>query len=238
MTSIKKGFVYSRTDDTAFIKIKNLNTSWYYNWNYAKTDYLTNIPFTPMVWGDKTANNQVIMDLLQVFDNSLCLLGFNEPDRPDQSNLTVDQAIALWPKLVATGRRLGSPATASNATKDGSWFDLFMKQNPKVDFICIHWYAAPNPSSLLNIIDTLYAKYNLPIWITEFAVADWKTPNKYTKDQVLDFMIKIIPELEKRDYVEKYSWKTRNLADPNMGSSSIFNDDGSLTDLGQKYKLF
>jgi hypothetical protein len=38
--------------------------------------------------------------------------------------------------------------------------------------------------------------------------------------------------------VERYCWKTRTLSDPNMGSSSLFNDDGSLTDLGVLYKSF
>ena len=40
------------------------------------------------------------------------LLGFNEPDRSDQSNMTVEEAIALWPQLVQKSNRLGSPAVA------------------------------------------------------------------------------------------------------------------------------
>jgi hypothetical protein len=39
------------------------------------------------------------------------LLGFNEPNVHPQSNMTVEQAIADWPELMATGLRLGSPAT-------------------------------------------------------------------------------------------------------------------------------
>jgi hypothetical protein len=238
MTSRKKGFVYSRKDTTAPVKINSLKPVWYYNWNAASTVGVANLPFIPMAWSDTTATNDTIMSSLFVDDRTQCILGFNEPDRSDQSNMTVDEALALWPKLVATGRRVGSPATASNATKDGSWFDLFMQKNPHVDFIAIHWYAGPNPASLLNIIDTLHAKYNKNIWITEFAVADWTTPNKYTCAQVSAFMQAIIPELEKRPHVEVYAWKTRTLSDPNMGSSTLFNDDGSLTDLGKLYASF
>jgi len=41
--------------------------------------------------------------------------------------------------------------------------------------------------------------------------------------------------LDARSYVERYSWKTRSTEDPHMGTSAIFNDDGSLTALGQIY---
>ncbi len=32
-----------------------------------------------------------------------------------QSNMTVSDALRLWPRLMATGMRLGSPAVAANA---------------------------------------------------------------------------------------------------------------------------
>lgn len=233
----KKGFVISRKDASACEKICALNPSWYYDWNFAAVNNIpSSIPFTPMVWGATTVADTTAMTLLYDCTGSHAVLGFNEPDRTDQSNLSVVEALNLWPKLVSTGRRIGSPATASNPTKNGGWLDQFMFSKPKVDFIAVHWYAAPNPSLLLDTVDILHAKYALPIWITEFAVADWKTPNKYTQTKVADFMKAIIPQLEARDFVERYCWKTRTLSDPNMGSSSLFNDDGSLTVLGQLYR--
>ena len=239
--SQKKGFVYPKSDPTAAAKTAALNVAWYYNWDHVPTPGMAStIPYTPMSWSQTTADNNTIMTTLDTKDPKQVILGFNEPDSPQQSNMTVQLAAQLWPALVNTGRRIGSPATAGNATTPGSWFDQFMQSTPtpKVDFIAIHWYAAPNPASLLNIVDTLHTKYNAPIWITEFAVADWKTPNKYTMDQVITFMKTVISELEQRSYVERYCWKTRTLEDPNMGSSSIFNDDGTLTALGQVYAAF
>jgi hypothetical protein len=48
-----------------------------------------------------------------------------------------------------------------------------------------------------------------------------------------------LPELEKRPYVERYSWKTRSQADSTMSMSAIFKDaDGSLTPLGEYYSSF
>jgi hypothetical protein len=45
------------------------------------------------------------------------ILGFNEPDLAGQANMTVGQALDLWPRLQATGRRLGSPAVAYGGTR-------------------------------------------------------------------------------------------------------------------------
>jgi hypothetical protein len=237
--SQKKGFVYPRNDPTAAAKTAALKVAWYYNWDHVATPGMpTTIPYTPMSWSQTTVNNPDVMGALTIEDSTQMILGFNEPDSPKQSNMTVQLAAQLWPNIVKTGRRIGSPATAGNATTAGGWFDQFMQTTPKVHFIAIHWYAGPNPDSLLHIVDTLHAKYNLPIWITEFAVADWNTPNKYTMDDVVTFMKAVIPELEQRSYVERYCWKTRTLSDPNMGFSSIFKDDGSLTALGQVYMSF
>ena len=247
--SKKKGFVSSLNDPLSFSKINVLRVGWFYNWNYSRTQNVdTNIPYVPMIWGAKSAtNNDAINTINSTPENyDSVLLGFNEPDFNQQSNMTVDQAISLWPVLQNSGRRLGSPAVAKNSTDPNGWLAQFMAKakalNYRVDFIAIHWYAPPNVNSLLNTVDTLWNTYKLPIWITEFAVADWNatttTPCKYTVDQVKDFMTKIIPALETRTYVERYCWKTRTNSDINMGISTLFNDDGSLTDLGILYSSF
>ena len=112
-----------------------------------------------------------------------------------------------------------------------------MAYNPKVDFITTHWYAPPNSASFLSYIDAIYAKYGLPIWITEFAVADWagKYPGGYDINLVKTFIQEACAGLDARDFVERYTWKTRTLSDPKLGTSSIFFDDGTLTELGQIY---
>jgi hypothetical protein len=165
------------------------------------------------------------------------LLGFNEPDRSDQANMTVEEAIALWPQLVQKSNRLGSPAVAEKADKVGGWLETFMSYKPKVDFIAIHWYAPPNSKSFLSHIDAVYAKYNLPIWVTEFAVADWagKYPGGYDVELVKTFMKEACAGLDKRSFVENYTWKSRPTSDPKLGTSGLWNDDGSLTDLGKIY---
>jgi Glycosyl hydrolase catalytic core len=224
--STKKGFVYDLTDPNFVSKLMSVNPKWYYTWGLHGSSQV-DLPFTPMAWGKGSLPSV----------HSPIMLGFNEPDGAAQSNLTVQQALSLWPTVVAQGDRIGSPATAGNPVTTGSWLEQFMAESPKVDFICVHWYAPPNASSFLKEIDAIYAKYQKPIWITEFAVADWsgKFPGGFAPNLVQEFMSEACTGLDARSYVERYSWKTRTPEDTHMGTSAIFNDDGSLTTLGKLY---
>lgn len=216
---MKKGCVLKNTESAT--KIDALNVDWYYTWG---TKQIVDAPveFVPMIWG-KNPFPDVEWDTILVL---------NEPDRPDQSNVTVDDAVSIWNSVHA--KRRGSPATAGNALKS-EWFSLFM-QIVRPDFICIHWYGPPNPDSLLKLVDGLYTKYSLPVWVTEFSVAQWNTTKRmYTVDEVLNFMKVVVPELKSRSHVERFAWKTRAQTDPYMGTSALFDDNGKLTRVGELY---
>lgn len=226
MTSTKKGFVYDLSDSQFEAKILSVHPTWYYTWGQTGCKSLT-LPFVPMAWGKGSLPNA----------HTPVMLGFNEPDGTAQSNLTVQQALSMWSQVTTQCDRVGSPATAGNPTEPGSWLEQFMASKPKVDFICVHWYAPPNATSFLKEIDAIWTKYNLPIWITEFAVSDWsgKYPGGFAPAQVQEFMKEACAGLDSRRYVERYSWKTRGTSDPHMGTSAIFNDNGTLTELGKIY---
>ena len=102
------------------------------------------------------------------------LLGFNEPDHPGQANMSVEEAIRLWPLLQFTGLRLGSPNTTSPTSP---WLDEFMaraaRAKLRIDFMTMHSYASPNAASFLAKVRYLHEKFGRPVWVTEFAVADW-----------------------------------------------------------------
>ena len=227
--SSKKGCVLSSTDPQIVSKVLSLNPTWYYTWGVAPIPGLESLPFTPMIWGSNSIS--------KLSGQHPVVLGFNEPDGTSQSNLSCSQALSLWPQVTQFGNRIGSPATAGNASSAGSWLEHFMSASPQTDFVCVHWYAPPNSASFLNQIDAIHAKYNKPIWVTEFAVADWhgKYPGGYPVNLVEEFMKEACAGLDARDFVERYTWKTRATSDQNMGTSALFNDDGSLTALGTVY---
>jgi hypothetical protein len=219
---MKRGFVYPDAN------VAKLNPHWYYNWGPQPTPGVGEPPFVPMVWGSHT----------QVPTRSNIVLGFNEPDGAAQSNLTPQRALDLWPSVRAAGALVGSPATAGSPVASGSWLSQFAGE---YDFVCLHWYGPAHPQSFLDWLDQVHQQYQKPIWITEFAVADWSAKGgpkstKWTQADVLAFLKAVVPVLEYRDYVQRYSWKTRTLDDPCMWFSSVFNNDGSLTELGEWYK--
>jgi hypothetical protein len=104
----KKGFVYTWRDATAATKINSMNPDWYYTWSLSQI-HGVNVPFVPMIWSSKS-----LAQLPGVKGD--VVLGFNEPDRTDQSNTDVPTAVKNWSQFKATGKRLGSPATAGNPT--------------------------------------------------------------------------------------------------------------------------
>jgi len=82
--------------------------------------------------------------------------------------------------------------------------------------------------------------FGRPIWITEMSVAKWEADGikkfAYPQADVYEFMKKLLPELEKRSYVERYSWKQRDEKSIPMSTSTLITDDGkSLTELGKLY---
>jgi hypothetical protein len=199
-----------------------MNLSWYYNWGLRKRNLYTDmhgIEFVPMFWGYNEAWGEGFLegamqdlDAIAADDSITHLLGFNEPDHSEQSNMTVEQALELWPLLEATGKRLGSPAPAGKgaALGNNNWLDRFMKgcaeRGYRVDFICLHIYQEPhNINYLLDYVEDAYEKYGLPIWITEWSLVNW-TGVSPAEDKQVAYLTEVIERLENIPYVERHAW--------------------------------
>ena len=99
--------------------------------------------------------------------------------------MTVQQALDLWPHLMATGMRVGSPATAADPSLRGSWLEEFMDGAKalgyRVDFVCVHWYGEEFDidgavNRLKNFLQAVHHKFQLPIWLTEYSLIRWSNP--------------------------------------------------------------
>ena len=111
-------------------------------------------------------------------------------------------------------------------------------RSPFPDFITIHWYGVPDAQGFLNYLQSVNNKYKLPIWVTEYSVADWNAtwdstigangqPNgtvhtagydwQYPTDQNINtngtaqFMRQTVAGMNNMSFVERYSWKERFL---------------------------
>ncbi|GAA1888233.1 sigma-70 family RNA polymerase sigma factor [Asanoa iriomotensis] len=222
--------------------LKAVGASWYYNWG-ANNDRMpaSGVEFVPMIWGTANATDATIAQAKREGDT---LLGFNEPDMAEQANMTPAKALELWPKLQATGMRLGSPSVAFGAADTGKWLDQFMKgaksKGYRVDFITLHWYGGDFSSAavghLKGYIQQVYAKYKLPIWLTEFALIrfDGSGAHYPTDAQQVAFINGATDMLQGLSYVERYSWfGLPSTADSHTG---LYKESGQLTPMGSAYR--
>jgi hypothetical protein len=219
--------------------------SWFYTWSTepAGVKAPSGVEFVPMIWGEKSLTTDA---LNQAKRNGDVLLGFNEPDFASQSNLSVERALELWPKLQATGMRLGSPAVAVGADKPGGWLDRFMSgaadRGYRVDFITLHWYGgdfrtSPAVDQLRSYIKATYARYHKPIWLTEYALISFSGGTSFpTAGEQAAFVTKSTAMLESLPYVERYAWFSLPTSDDGKDATGLYRPDGSLTAAGTAYR--
>ncbi len=215
---------------------QNLNVGWFYDWNIG-AQTTPNIEYVPI----KQNANWPGLNQDWKAKGSIHLLGFNEPDKKDQANLTVDQAIQGWPGLLKTGLRLGSPAVSDGGL---GWLYEFMAKADaaklRVDFVAVHYYrAVADPgdgrlaaSQMEAFLEDIHKRTRRPIWITEWNNgANWTSGKDPTEKEQSRAIEKMIEMLDKLPYVERYAlynW----VEDCRM----LQRKDGSLTPAGETYR--
>jgi hypothetical protein len=241
--SKKKGLGQSLKSPDWARRLTSVRSKWFYSWNHQIPGALPpGTEFIPMIYR-YGGNAQVIADAAAAAKKAGIteLLGFNEPDKAKQGNMTLEETLDAWPLLMETGMRLGSPGCTH---PDTEWMIQFMaaarERNLRVDFVCVHSYGGPNPESLVKRLEKVHQMFGLPLWITEFAVGDWEAKsaeeNRHKPETVLRFMEGVLPLLDKLDFVERYAWFPAKTTSIPLGSSALFNAEGGLTRLGECYR--
>ena len=221
-------------------QIGNVNPAWFYTWGADRPAGVpAGVEFVPMVWGYYGNANGDFDDWLHGVRSQpgvTSILGFNEPDASSQANLSVEGALEAWQYMTQTGLPLGSPAAVH---ADNQWMRDFMsgaaQRGYRVDYVTVHWYGGDDVDGFLNHVDHIHNLYGKPVWVTEFAPADWSGQRRISPARVADFMRRVLPELDRRAYVQRYSWFSAGTGDAPLGNAALFNDDGSLTALGKLY---
>jgi autotransporter-associated beta strand protein len=195
-----------------------MNPNWYYNWGRNPNPGAFS-EFVPMAWSSSSVTNDTSFNQL-LGHGSDYILGFNEPERTDQANMTVDQAIALWPKLMSTGKKLVSPAVSDDAV-GRAWLSSFLSEvnrlDLRVDAIAFHWYGDVRPTNahttFLGRVDWFHnnhtnkAGQKYPIWVTEFGGIDWTGGvDPVTQEMNARFLTGALPGLDSRSHVQRYAW--------------------------------
>ncbi|NUS62655.1 MAG: RNA polymerase [Saccharothrix sp.] len=239
--SVKKGVATWHFDGVT-TALSDVGAGWFYNWAPTREDVQPppGVEYVPMIWGAKTVTPE---NLTAVKAQGTTLLGFNEPDLAEQSDMTAEQALDLWPQLQATGMRLGSPAVAHSADREGGWLDRFMtgarQRGLRVDFITLHWYGSDfGPAAvghLRNYLDAVHARYGVPIWLTEYSLMDFSGGGVRYPDaqQLADFAGASSRMLEDLPYLERYAWFALPADKPGTG---LYLPGGTPNRAGEAYR--
>lgn len=226
--------------------IERLKPTWMYSWGSRYPEGLpAGIEFTPMLWGDSpnpAKREQKMGDLVRRFNAGEVrhVLGFNEPDQPEQSDMTIERVLELWPELMSIGAPLVSPGCVH---PDRDWMRGFMEEverkRLRVDAVAVHSYTGPSVNHFVKRLEQVHQEFGRPIWITEFAVGDWeaKKPedNRHSPERVEAFMREALPALEELEFVERYAWFSASTSSAALGTSALLNAEGDLTTLGEIY---
>jgi hypothetical protein len=233
--------------DVKWTTFDNYNTTWYYNWGLTATDDRSDVQFVPMSWSK--SDDRTSIEKMEAIGKNMAFnhhMAFNEPDNSGQSNLTVAQALDAYPKLLASGLRLGAPgvenvgySAANDSFNDDAWIKEFMdgcvERGYRVDFIPAHDYVRRSKSTFLERFKALHDRYNLPIWVTEY---NYGNPNMGSANLTVEkgyTNIKGLTEvLEAADFVERYNWYYFFGNDSGIGGMT----NGQLNITGQFYRDF
>ncbi len=238
----KKGIGHYGTDPTGAIDA--LGCGWYYNWAPAPRRGMSKVKaeFIPMIWSGAFATARNLAGVKK--GGYSHLLGFNEPDGKGQADMSVREALELWPKLMETGLRLGSPGTTMSAP----WLDRFMdgarSRNFAVDILCLHWYGditRPGANEKFRrYLQGYWKRYRLPIWMTEWSGGDFKQNlRKTTIEDNARFARYTVKLMESLPYVERYAWFTTYSSpdDECYPTVGLYEKDmKTLTPVGVAYK--
>lgn len=252
----KKGICVNTADMGTVVDPADLNLGWYYSWgtqSFKETEFSNtkfyDLEFVPMIWGDGKETIEKIMNRANE-QGYKYLLGYNEPDLKQESNISPSTAVLRWNQFMKyKGElRLGSPSISTSRAPSESpeWWDpywngLSVQAKADTTFIAFHryyeYYSGPETAQdFLRLIDETYYKFGKPIWVTEFAL--WKFNKDKPEDarKAQEFMRIVINGLEERDYVERYSWFSPSYDSGDATASALFDyDTGKISEIGKIY---
>ena len=237
------------------------NPDWAYNWGRTNSQTLpVGASFHPMQWGnyswDIGSGQGPIWQEYPAWRkraDGIHLLGFNEPDGADQSNIPVNTAVTLWPRMQSLDMPLVSPAPAS--TSNG-WLDSFYTQADalgyRVDCTAVHTYPGPSGGSSNNLISFVNSAYtynarNRPVWLTEFSFVDWGGNQSWSEEDNYNCLAEFLWRAESVPALRKYALFvfTEDAQNPQPDNtwqsftpaprSNSYDINGNLTAFGKLY---
>ncbi|KAM0787307.1 hypothetical protein ACM66B_007082 [Microbotryomycetes sp. NB124-2] len=202
----KKGVGYNSADFT-----KQLDIAWGYNWAPQSDLLADGVEFVPMLW-DHKADGWQDKARKAIEIGATAILGFNEPDLPEQAHMTVDEAVDSWRKEIEPlGKQFKDVKLISPAVTNGvgtpdkpmgiEWLKQFLEQctDCRIDAVALHWYdQATNTAYFFKHFEEAHKVLGKPLWITEYMGLG-------SPEQQGDFLKTVVPWLEQQSFVERHA---------------------------------
>lgn len=219
-----------------------LNADWMYNWGPTHSVTLpADIVYNPMQWGSfnwvyGTTSGPIWQHYptWRKRGDGFLLMGFNEPDRTDQSNISLAECVNLWPRLMALDQPLlsPSPGTLNPPVGEPSWHETFYAEanrlGYRVDYNAIHTYPSPNGGSsdaLINLVQSEFNDFGFPVWLTEFSFVDWGGTRNWSEEDNYQCLAEFI-------------WRAENLAALRKYALFVFTEDSSNPQPANSYTSY
>jgi len=224
-----------------------LGASWRYNW-LADIPTAPGVESVPMIYSARVLVH-LLTSARRIGGDSPYLMGFNEPDRSAQANLTPAEAVEAWLLLerMYPNRLLVSPAPSHLhpewLAEFRSAFITAVGRPPRFDALAIHCYFANDASGCRAVIEQVaeYAQaWDIKggVWVTEFGPACSAEGFDTTMAEIEARAF--VQWLEAHPQVTRYAWFPARLDGseywhPNLKDWAVLVDGEGLTRWGQVY---
>lgn len=189
--------------------------SWSYNWGYGGENEYEYGQYLPMQWagiGSSTAGILREQPKWYRRANQTTVLGFNEPNLPDQANMTEETAAYQWPRMERMRLPLGGPCPSNY---QGSWRTAYeamaAERGFRTEYMTMHWYstsgaAQGSPDELINNMQSLYNTYGKPILLTEFSTRNFNgTLETWSRNHNYNFLAEFMWRAESLSWLKGWS---------------------------------
>ncbi len=227
------GLAVPRAEEFGVRDLSGLRSDWWYNWT-ARPGYLADPQFVPMIWGrDMTG----IADLAQPGRYTLWP---NEPEYPNQANLSPDEAARLyvdyiWPTLGATNNLIVGGVVFTHLNWIEDFLGLIDRRMWPVGFH-VHCYSGKKwrngdtewLRAARRFVYQMLGKQG-ELWITEAGVLSSiasVSRGEVKNDWMIPFLVAV--ELVSPDRVAWFSTYHEVFS-----ASNLIDEDGELTVLGK-----
>ncbi|KAK9834864.1 hypothetical protein WJX81_004590 [Elliptochloris bilobata] len=252
----------------AYPSAVNTGISWLYDYSFgnngplmeacfeAGVEYMPIIGHNGGLFGVGTNNLTEVFSIRTFPSNTRHILGFNEPNDPNQGNMTAELAAANWPlvEAVAAHYKLSivSPVPSKCSHEDCfnqhpfTWWDhffanctIFFNRTCRVDVMAVHYYVPCDIGYMKQFIDQVKTRYSRPVMVTGWGC--WNATASVR--HAATFMRQAMAIMDDDPRVLRYAWWTplpsqEGSYDMGTGPNALYYGEGNATYLSPLGKIY